>query len=75
MPVPDGPQDFYSTKRPPAPSQLRKIADLGCDLLDVVKPKNRQEASILIARMELAAGEDDSDKKTPTSADNTDIPF
>lgn len=54
----DGPQDFYSTRRPVAPSQWRLLARCACSLFGEPLPSNRYEASVLAARMKVAIEND-----------------
>jgi hypothetical protein len=64
----DGPQDFYSTLRPVAPSQWRLVAQCACALFGEPLPSNRYEASVLAARMKVAI---ENDPK-PAAADARD---
>lgn len=68
----DGPQDFYSTQRPVAPSQWRDLARCAAALFGEPNPVNRYEASVLLARMKVAI---ENDPTPPTATANDDIPI
>lgn len=68
----NGPQDFYSKLRPVAPSQWRTLAQCAASLFGEPNPANRYEASVLIARMQLAI---ENDPTPPTARASDDIPF
>lgn len=61
-----GPFGYWDEEKEPSRGQWRTIAELACVLLDHHAPESRRDASVLISRMQLAAGE--LDAPTPTRA-------
>jgi len=59
----DAPHDYYADDKPAAPSQVRAILAVACDLLCVEYPTTRLEASVLLARLIVAHGELPADER------------